>query len=235
MVQGQARDPNAAPPSGRRRCVAAVAVVGGGGDGEGGGGGLTVQGLPIIKPPYGRITALDLNKGELVWQIAHGETPDNIKNHPALEGRDDPADRPHRSHRRARDQVAADRRRRRLLHRAERQARRDAARLRQEDRQRSRRGLHGSAADRIADDLHARRQAIPHGVHRRAGTSRRTGGVTGSVRSPRGRARGRCQMSRWSVTILAWSAVMVGAASYTGFPVASLRAQSAAPRARGRR
>jgi quinoprotein glucose dehydrogenase len=47
---------------------------------------VTVQGLPLIKPPYGRITALDLNKGELVWQIAHGDTPDNIKNHPALKG-----------------------------------------------------------------------------------------------------------------------------------------------------
>ena len=46
----------------------------------------TVQGLPLIKPPYGRITALDLNKGELVWQIAHGDTPDNIKNHAALKG-----------------------------------------------------------------------------------------------------------------------------------------------------
>jgi quinoprotein glucose dehydrogenase len=46
----------------------------------------TVQGLPIIKPPYGRITAIDLNKGELVWQIAHGETPDNIRNHALLKG-----------------------------------------------------------------------------------------------------------------------------------------------------
>ena len=46
----------------------------------------TVQGLPLIKPPYGRITAIDLNKGELVWQIAHGETPDNIRNHPLLKG-----------------------------------------------------------------------------------------------------------------------------------------------------
>jgi len=47
---------------------------------------LTVQGLPLVKPPYGRITALDLSKGELVWQIPHGETPDEIKNHPALKG-----------------------------------------------------------------------------------------------------------------------------------------------------
>jgi quinoprotein glucose dehydrogenase len=61
--------------------------AGGGGRGGGeGGGNLTVQGLPLIKPPYGRITALDMNKGTLVWQIAHGDTPDNIKNHPALKG-----------------------------------------------------------------------------------------------------------------------------------------------------
>src|SRR5258705_13315636 len=58
---------------------------GGGGGGEGGGN-LTVQGLPLIKPPYGRITALDMNKGTLAWQIAHGETADNIKNNPALKG-----------------------------------------------------------------------------------------------------------------------------------------------------
>ena len=51
---------------------------------EGGGGGLNVQGLPLAKPPYGSITAIDLNKGEIIWQIAHGETPDNIRNHPAL-------------------------------------------------------------------------------------------------------------------------------------------------------
>ncbi len=47
---------------------------------------ITIQGLPLVKPPYGRITAIDLNKGDLVWQIAHGETPDNIRNHPALKG-----------------------------------------------------------------------------------------------------------------------------------------------------
>ncbi len=51
---------------------------------------LSVQGLPLVKPPYGRITALDLNKGEMVWQIAHGDTPDNIKNHPLLKGRELP-------------------------------------------------------------------------------------------------------------------------------------------------
>ncbi len=77
---------------------AAPARGGGGGAGAAGGGGegglpggreranTLVQGLPLIKPPYGRITALDLNRGEIAWQIAHGETPDNIKNHPALKG-----------------------------------------------------------------------------------------------------------------------------------------------------
>jgi quinoprotein glucose dehydrogenase len=44
------------------------------------------QGLPILKPPYGRITAIDLNTGEQVWMVPNGETPDNIKNHPALRG-----------------------------------------------------------------------------------------------------------------------------------------------------
>jgi quinoprotein glucose dehydrogenase len=63
----------------------AAAAPEGGGDG-GGGGGLSVQGLPLIKPPYGRISAIDLNKGDILWQVAHGETPDNIKNHPALKG-----------------------------------------------------------------------------------------------------------------------------------------------------
>jgi quinoprotein glucose dehydrogenase len=59
---------------------------GGAGGGEGGGGGLSVQGLPIVKPPYGSISAISLDKGEILWQIAHGDTPDSVRNHPALKG-----------------------------------------------------------------------------------------------------------------------------------------------------
>ena len=39
-----------------------------------------------MKPPYGQITAINLDRGEILWQVAHGETPDNIKNNPALKG-----------------------------------------------------------------------------------------------------------------------------------------------------
>jgi quinoprotein glucose dehydrogenase len=70
-ISGQARDPKATAPA-----------PGGGGPG----GGLTVEGLPLLKPPYGRITAIDLNKGEIAWRVAHGDTPDNIRNNPALQG-----------------------------------------------------------------------------------------------------------------------------------------------------
>ena len=51
---------------------------------------LDIDGIPIIKPPWGRITAIDLNTGDLVWQVAHGETPDDIRNHPRLQGVDVP-------------------------------------------------------------------------------------------------------------------------------------------------
>ena len=47
---------------------------------------LNIEGIPIIKPPWGRITAIDLNTGEILWQIPHGETADNIRNHPRLAG-----------------------------------------------------------------------------------------------------------------------------------------------------
>jgi quinoprotein glucose dehydrogenase len=45
---------------------------------------LAVQGLPLLKPPYGRISAIDMKRGEILWQVAHGETPDDIKSHPLL-------------------------------------------------------------------------------------------------------------------------------------------------------
>jgi quinoprotein glucose dehydrogenase len=91
MVRGLARNPNATPapaaptPAGgvgagaERAGPSAVAGVGGV-------AGLTVQGLPLIKPPYGTITAINMNEGTESWRIAHGETPDAIKNHPALKG-----------------------------------------------------------------------------------------------------------------------------------------------------
>jgi quinoprotein glucose dehydrogenase len=49
-------------------------------------GNLTVEGLPLLKPPYGRITAIDLKSGSFAWQVPHGETPDLIRNHPKLKG-----------------------------------------------------------------------------------------------------------------------------------------------------
>jgi quinoprotein glucose dehydrogenase len=52
--------------------------------GGGRGGGLSVQGLSIFKPPYGTISAINLDKGDIVWQIAHGETPDAVRNNEAL-------------------------------------------------------------------------------------------------------------------------------------------------------
>ncbi len=77
--------------AGARRSGGAGSSAGGGRTGEPAGGevttgGLSVQGLPLGKPPYGQITAIDLNRGEILWQIAHGETPDNVRNHPALKG-----------------------------------------------------------------------------------------------------------------------------------------------------
>jgi quinoprotein glucose dehydrogenase len=45
------------------------------------------QGLPLLKPPWSKISAIDLNKGEIVWQIANGEAPDWIKEHEALKGK----------------------------------------------------------------------------------------------------------------------------------------------------
>jgi quinoprotein glucose dehydrogenase len=47
-----------------------------------------IQGFPMIKPPWGRITAINMNTGDITWQIPHGEAPDNIRNHVLLGGLD---------------------------------------------------------------------------------------------------------------------------------------------------
>jgi len=59
----------------------------GGRGGEGGAeGGLTVQGMPIVKPPYGVLSAIDLNEGKIRWEVPHGDTPDGVRNAAALKG-----------------------------------------------------------------------------------------------------------------------------------------------------
>ena len=81
-VGGQARAAGPAPRAGGAgRAAGAGAVAGARGR-----GGATVQGLPLIKPPYDHITAYDMNTGEIVWQKTHSSTPDEIRNHPALKG-----------------------------------------------------------------------------------------------------------------------------------------------------
>ena len=46
----------------------------------------SIEGLPLVKPPYDRLTAYDMNRGEIIWQKPHSSTPDTIRNHPALKG-----------------------------------------------------------------------------------------------------------------------------------------------------
>ena len=48
------------------------------------------DGLNMFKPPYSRITAIDMNTGEHLWWIPVGETPDRVLNHPALKDMDIP-------------------------------------------------------------------------------------------------------------------------------------------------
>ena len=93
---GSAADAPQSPRSARPAAPVAAAPAAGGRGGRGGaaapaaggggGGGLNVQGLPIIKPPYGVISAISLNKGDLAWQVPYGETPDAVRNNPALKG-----------------------------------------------------------------------------------------------------------------------------------------------------
>ena len=131
------------------------------------------EGLPIMKPPYGVLAAIQLDRGELLWQVPHGDTPDGVRNHPALKGLDDSEDRSERRGRPARDEDARDHGRSAGDHHTAR-AGRDAAGVRQGDGRRGGSDFHPGAAKRLADDLQHRRPA----VHRR-GRERR--GVLGRV------------------------------------------------------
>jgi quinoprotein glucose dehydrogenase len=68
-------------PSGTRSDVGYIS-----GRAPGAQGALTVRGLPLVKPPYGQISAIDLKTGTILWQTPHGDTPDNVRNHPDLKG-----------------------------------------------------------------------------------------------------------------------------------------------------
>ena len=47
-------------------------------------------GLPLVKPPWGRITAINLNTGKHVWMVPNTDAPDWARNNPALKGVDLP-------------------------------------------------------------------------------------------------------------------------------------------------
>ncbi len=47
---------------------------------------MSVRGLPLLKPPYGTISAVDMQTGEIVWEVANGETPESVRDHPDLQG-----------------------------------------------------------------------------------------------------------------------------------------------------
>jgi quinoprotein glucose dehydrogenase len=53
---------------------------------RGPGADLSVKGLPILKPPYSRVTALDLNTGAFAWVVPLGTTPASVSRNPALQG-----------------------------------------------------------------------------------------------------------------------------------------------------
>jgi quinoprotein glucose dehydrogenase len=75
----------------QRGAAAAPAAAGGRGRGRGEQSAAPpsatqVQGLSIVKPPYGVLSAINLDRGEMVWQVPHGDTPDIVRNSPLLQG-----------------------------------------------------------------------------------------------------------------------------------------------------
>ncbi len=121
---------------------------------------ISIEGIPLMKPPYGTITALDLAKGTMVWQVVHGETPDHIKNHPLLKGVTIP--------RTGQSGILGTLTTKTLVICGDcglftDETGRKGARLRAYDKatgEENGRGVHGQGADRRHHDLHAQWQAV---------------------------------------------------------------------------
>src|SRR5690606_32552327 len=77
-----------APADSNDTDVAYVARFGPTGTGSGWTAHAGPDGLPLVKPPWGRITAIDLRTGEHVWMVPNGPAPERIREHPALAGID---------------------------------------------------------------------------------------------------------------------------------------------------
>ena len=123
--------------------------------------GLNVQGLPMVKPPYGLLAAINLDRGEVMWQTPHGDTPDAIRLHALLKGVNVPKNRSARNAggRTARHEDAGHHGRSADHGPAGTAPRSDAARLQQDDRGAGRPGPAAGTSKRIADDLSRRREA----------------------------------------------------------------------------
>ncbi len=146
----------------------------GGGDGRAGGAGgaeaappLNAFGLPLIKPPYGRVTAINMNTGDHVWMQPIGGTPENIKNHKLLKGVTIPrTGRPGRTGIMA-DQDALVGRRTRPARQPRRSDRVVVPLVRQGHGRHRVGDADSGQRDQRADDLHGRRQAVHRGCRGR--------------------------------------------------------------------
>ena len=122
-----------------------------------------------LKPPYGRVTAVDLKTGDRLWMVPHGNTPEPIKKNPKLQGVEIPnTGAPTQRHGSAGHQHVAVRRPGRHGPRS--------SRVGQEDRRRRRGDPVAWSDDRIPRHLYEGRAA----VHRRGGTGWRRGGNRGA-------------------------------------------------------
>ncbi len=87
--RGAAPAAGGGPAGGGPGAAAGSAPAAGGGRAGGAADGappVNAFGLPLIKPPYGRVTAINMNTGDHVWMAPIGGTPENIKNHKMLQG-----------------------------------------------------------------------------------------------------------------------------------------------------